>query len=142
MQLIKWNPMSNEDDEFFNLPMVRPNNTPSLDIYQDQDNVYARVALPGVDSENIKVSIENSVLTLESSTEKKSEIDEKDYYRKEIRYGSFRRNVQLPTHVQGDKAIAEYEDGILNITVPKKKEEKTKKIEVKINLPAGRQGKK
>ena len=132
MRLVKWNPMLNEEDEFFNFPMVRPNNAPSLDIYQDQDNVYAKVALAGVDPENINVSIENSILTLESSTEKKSEIDEKNYYRKEIRYGSFRRNVQLPTHVQGDKAIAEYEDGILKITIPKKQEEKTKKIEVKI----------
>ena len=132
MRLVKWNPMLNEEDEFFNFPMVRPNNAPSLDIYQDQDNVYAKVALPGVDPENINISIENSILTLESSTEKKSEIDEKNYYRKEIRYGSFRRNVQLPTYVQGDKAIAEYEDGILKITVPKKQEEKTKKIEVKI----------
>jgi HSP20 family protein len=132
MRLVKWNPTLKGEDEFFNFPMVRPNNAPSLDIYQDQDNVYARVALPGVDSENIKVSIENSVLTLESSHEKKSEIDEKNYYRKEIRYGSFRRNVQLPAHVQGEKAIAEYENGILNIRVPKKKEEKTKKIEVKV----------
>ena len=132
MRLVKWNPTINEEDEFFNFPMVRPNNAPSLDIYQDKDNVYAKVALPGVDPENIKVSIENSILTLESSHEKKSEIDEKNYYRKEIRYGSFRRNVQLPAHVQGDKADAEYDSGILKITVPKKKEEKTKKIEVKI----------
>ena len=132
MRLIKWSPMFNEEDDFFNFPMVRPSNTPSLDIYQDKDNVYAKVALPGVDPENINLSIENDILTLESSTEKKSEIDEKDYYRKEIRYGSFRRNVQLPTHVQGDKADAEYEKGILNITIPKREEVKTKKIEVKV----------
>ena len=125
--------MFDEEDEFFNFPMVRPSNVPSLDIYQDKDNVYARVALPGVDPGKINVSIENSILTLESSTEKKSEIDEKNYYRKEIRYGSFRRNVQLPTQVDGDKANAEYEDGILNITIPKKEEVKTKKIEVKIH---------
>ena len=113
--------------------MVRPNNAPSLDIYQDENNVYAKVALPGVDPENINVSIENDVLILESSTEKKSEIDEKNYYRKEIRYGSFRRNVQLPVHVESEKADAEYEKGILKITIPKKEEVKTKKIEVKIH---------
>ncbi len=132
MQLVKWNPIFDEEDDFFNFPMLRPVNTPSLDIYQDQDNVYAKVALPGVEPENINVSIENDILTLESSTEKKSEIDEKNYYRKEIRYGSFRRNVQLPSHVQGDKAEAEYENGILKISIPKRKEEKTKKIEVKV----------
>jgi len=132
MQLIKWSPMFDEEDDFFNFPMVRSVNTPSLDIYQDEDNVYAKVALPGVDPENINISIENDILILESSMEKKSEVDEKNYYRKEIRYGSFRRNVQLPTHVQGDKAEAEYEKGILNITIPKREEVKTKKIEVKV----------
>ena len=132
MRLIKWSPMFNEEDDFFNFPMLRSVNTPSLDIYQDEDNVYAKVALPGVDPENINVSIENDILTLESSTEKKSEIDEKNYYRKEIRYGSFRRNVQLPSHVQGDKAEAEYEKGILNITIPKREEVKAKKIAVKV----------
>lgn len=133
MRLIKWNPMFNEEDEFFNFPMVRTNNAPSLDIYQDKDNIYAQVALPGVDPEKINISIENNVLTLESSVEKKSEIDEKNYYRKEIRYGSFHRSVQLPTQVDGDKAEAEYEKGILTISIPKKEEVKSKKIEVKIH---------
>ena len=133
MRLIKWNPMFNEEDEFFNFPMVRPVSGPSLDIYQDKDNVYAKVALPGIDPEKINISIENDILTLESSIEKKSEIDEKNYYRKEIRYGSFHRSVQLPVHVNGDKANAEYENGILNIIIPKKEEAKPKKIAVKIH---------
>jgi len=77
MRLIKWNPMFNEEDEFFNFPMVRTNNAPSLDIYQDKDNIYAQVALPGVDPEKINISIENNVLTLESSVEKKSEMMKK-----------------------------------------------------------------
>lgn len=132
MRLIKWSPMFNEEDEFFNFPMVSPNNAPSLDIYQDKDNVYAKVALPGVDPEKISVSIENDILILESSIKKKSEIDEKNYYRKEIRYGSFHRSVQLPTHVDGNKASAEYEKGILTISIPKKEEAKSKKIKVKV----------
>ncbi len=132
MQLIKWSPMFDEEDDFFNFPMIRPTNVPSLDIYQDKDNVYAKVALPGIDPEKINISIENNILTLESSVEKKSEIDEKNYYRKEIRYGSFRRNVQLPTQVEGDKAEAEYEKGILTISIPKKEEVKSKKIAVKV----------
>jgi len=82
MQLIKWSPMFDEEDDFFNFPMIRPTNVPSLDIYQDKDNVYAKVALPGIDPEKIIISIENNILTLESSVEKKSEIDEKNYYRK------------------------------------------------------------
>jgi HSP20 family protein len=132
MRLIKWSPIMDEEDDFFNFPMLRPGNAPSLDIYQDKDNVYAKVALPGVDPKEIDVAVENDILSLGSSVEKKSEVDEKDYYRKEIRYGSFHRSVQLPTHVDGDKAEAEYADGILKITIPKKDEVKPKKIAVKV----------
>ena len=132
MRLIKWSPIFDEDEDFFNFPIIRQTNVPSLDIYQDKDNIYAKVALPGVDPEKINISIENDILTVEGSSEKKSEIDEKNYYKKEIRYGSFHRSVQLQTHVNGDKAKAEFENGILNIIVPKKEETKSKKIAVKI----------
>lgn len=124
--------MFDEDEDLFNFPAIRQANLPSLDIYQDKDNVYAKVALPGVDPEKVDITIENDILSVRGSSEKKSEIDEKNYYRKEIRFGSFHRSVQLPTHVNGDKAKAEFENGILKIQIPKKEEVKPKKIAIQV----------
>lgn len=124
--------MFDENEDFMNFPALRQVNLPSLDIYQDKDNVYAKVALPGVDPQKVDITVENNILTVTGSSEKKSEIDEKNYYRKEIRFGSFHRSVQLPTHVNGDKAKAEFENGILKIQIPKKEQIKSKKIAIQI----------
>lgn len=105
---------------------------PAVDIYQDKDNVYVESLLAGVDPKDIDISIENDVLTMQGDMEKKTEVDEKNYYRKEVRRGSFYRSVSLPTHVLGDKADANYENGILKITVPKAPEAKPKTIKVNV----------
>lgn len=132
MQLIKWGPIFDEDEDLFNFPALHHANLPSLDIYQDKDNVYAKIALPGVDPEKVDITVENDILTIKGSSEKKSEIDEKNYYRKEIRFGSFHRSVQLPTSVNGDKAKADFENGILKIEIPKKEEVKPKRIAIQV----------
>ena len=81
---------------------------------------------------NGNVSITDNVLTVQGKTERKSEVDEKDFYRKEMRYGSFYRTIPLPVAVLGDKAEAKSENGVLKITVPKASEEKNKAIKVKV----------
>jgi HSP20 family protein len=106
---------------------------PAMDVYQDKDNVYVETALAGVDPEKVEISIENDVLTIKGSTEKKSEVEDKAYYRKEVQAGAFYRSVGLPTHVVGDKAAAEYREGLLKITIPKAEEVKPKTIKVKVD---------
>ena len=105
---------------------------PAIDVYQTKDAVVVETALAGVDPENVKISIENDVLTMEGSMEKKSEVDEKEYYRKEVRTGHFHRAIAMPVSVQGDKAKADFEDGILKISVPKAEQIKPKTIKVNI----------
>ena len=105
--------------------------TPALDLYPTKDSVVVEMPLSGIDPDKVNVNIENNVLTVSGSTEKKSEVDEKDYYRKEVRQGSFYRSTSLPTRVSGDKALASYENGILRITVPKASEAKPTSIKVK-----------
>jgi HSP20 family protein len=78
----------------------------------------------------VDISIENNVLCLKGESEKKSEIDEKNYYRKEIRRGSFYRSVSLPTKVDGDNAKAVNDGGILKISIPKAPEVKPKTIKI------------
>ena len=136
MTLIKWTPMWDPFEDMDRMmPSLRQVSgfVPSLDIYQDKDNVIIEAPLASVNPEDVKISIENDVLTIQGDSETKSEVDEKDYYRKEVKYGSFHRSVALPVTVKGDKAKAEYDDGILKITIPKeeKVKPKTVKIEVK-----------
>lgn len=138
MSLIKWAPFFPEFDDMEKtmgdmLPAVRGNQfgfTPAIDMYEDKDNVIVETQLGGIDPEKVDIAIENNVLTIKGESEKKSEVEDKNYYRKEIRCGSFYRSIPLPTKVDGDKASAVNEDGILKITVPKAPEVKPKTIKI------------
>lgn len=141
MSLIKWNPYNDpfnfdDIDKVFNdmLPAVRGKQfgfTPAVDMYEEKDNIIVETQLAGIDPEKIDISIENDVLCLKGEAEKKSEIDEKNYYRKEIRRGTFYRSIPLPTKVDGDNASAVNEDGVLKISIPKAAEVKPKSIKIK-----------
>jgi len=138
MSIIKWTPFLSEFDDMDKmmesmLPAVRGNQfgfTPAVDMYEDKDNIVIETQLGGIDPEKVDVSIENNVLTIKGESEKKSEIDDKNYYRKEIRRGSFYRSIPLPTKVDGEAASAINEDGVLKITVPKASEVKPKTIKI------------
>ncbi len=103
---------------------------PAVDMYEDKDSVIVETQLAGIDPEKVDISIENDVLTIKGESEKKSEVEDKNYYRKEIRRGSFFRSIPLPTHVVGDKASAVAEKGVLKISIPKAEETKPKKIKI------------
>ncbi len=136
MPIVRWSPFwpQNMDlDRFFDDGFANVSGfVPALDVYQTNDDVVVETQLPGVDPANVNVSIENDVLTVEGSFEKKSEVDEKNYYRKEIRSGSFHRSVALPAAVNGDKAKATYDKGVLKITVPKEERAKPKTVKVEV----------
>lgn len=140
MSLIKWSPFLG--DNYFDdmdkmisefMPATRNNNgfMPAVDMYEDKDNVIIETQLAGIDPEKIDISIENDVLCIKGEGEKKTEVEEKNYYRKEIRRGSFYRSIPLPARVLGDKASAIAEEGILKISVPKAPEAKPKSIKIK-----------
>lgn len=144
MSLIKWNPFINDGfafddmDNVFGemLPAIRSQQsgfTPALDMYEDQKNIVVETQLAGIDPEKVNISIENDILCIRGESEKKSEVEEKNYYRKEIRRGSFYRSIPLPTRVIGDKATAITEEGILKIIIPKADEVKAKTIKIQTN---------
>ena len=125
--------MSDFDKFFDDMPAVPGHQhafTPALDIYQDKDNVIVETPLAGVDPEKVDISIEDGILKIEGKAEHKTEVDEKNYYRKEVRSGSFFRSVALPAHVRGDDAKADFNKGMLKISIPKIEEVKPKKIKV------------
>jgi HSP20 family protein len=135
MNLIRWTPSFDPFEEFDRslTSMQMQSFAPAMDVYQTKDAVMVEAPLAGIDPNDVEISIENDVLTIKGKSEKKTEVDDKDYYRKEIRRGSFYRSVQLPTHVISDKASANYENGILKIEIPKAEEVKPKTIKIGVN---------
>lgn len=130
--LMQWSPMR-DMDKFFEEDLWSGNDfAPAIDVYQDKDNVIVEAPLAGVDPEKVDISVENDVLTISGRTEEKKEVKREDYYRKEVREGSFSRSVILPMSVKADLAEAHSEKGMLKIVIPKADEVKPKKIAVKI----------
>ena len=103
---------------------------PSVDIYENKDQIVLEAELPGMKQEDFDLSIENNVITLrgERRFEKTDETD--NYHRVERSYGSFTRSFTLPPTVSGEGAKAEYNNGVLRVTLPKREEAKSRKIEV------------
>jgi HSP20 family protein len=105
--------------------------SPALDLYQNNDNVIARVELPGMRKEDIEISLHDGMLTING--ERKSETPEGDKAERTERYvGKFRRSISVPTLVNANKVTANYRDGILTITLPKAEEAKPKQIKVDV----------
>ena len=110
--------------------------SPIVDISETKDDIVIKAEVPGLKKEDIKISLQDNILSLKGEKkQEKEEKEEKDtnYYRMERCYGSFTRSFNLPTTVQADKIKASYKDGILNITLPKAEEVKPKSIPIEIN---------
>src|SRR6266849_4240309 len=103
---------------------------PSVDIYENKDQIVLEAELPGMNREDFDLTIENNVITLrgERRFEKKDDAD--NYHRVERAYGSFTRSFTLPQTVSGDGATAEYRNGVLRVRLPKREETKARRIEI------------
>jgi len=119
-------PRSFEDEGF-----ARGAWNPSVDIYENKDQIVLEAELPGMKREDFDLTVENSVITLrgERKFEKKEEND--NYHRVERAYGSFARSFILPQTVSGENASAEFKNGVLRVTIPKREEVKARRIEIK-----------
>lgn len=128
-----WTPVTRMMEEFFN--QARQGEMmawgPNVDIIENQDNFEIHAELPGVKQEDVKITLENNVLTL--SGEKKQELkeDQKDNYcRIERSYGRFERSFSLPNTVKADGVKATFEDGVLKIHLPKAETAKSRMITI------------
>ena len=104
-----------------------------FDVSEDDQKIQIKGDLPGMDKDDVDISVENGVLTIKGEKREEKEEKEKDYYLSERQYGSFRRSFRLPESVDEDKIAANFKKGVLDITLPKKAEakRKAKKISVK-----------
>jgi len=104
---------------------------PSVDIAETDGNITVKAELPGMDAKDIDIDVTGDVLTLRGEKKTEEEKKEDRYYCRERHYGSFQRSFRLPAGVQSDKVDAEFKNGILSINIPKSKEGKQKKIDIK-----------
>jgi HSP20 family protein len=103
-----------------------------LDVVQQGDNIIVKASVPGVNPEDIDVSIENDVLIIRGQTKEEREHQEGNYLMRERRSGSFYRALRLPDTVDTDQAQPHYEHGVLTITVPKAESKKAKQLKVSV----------
>ncbi|HEY7547503.1 MAG TPA: Hsp20/alpha crystallin family protein [Blastocatellia bacterium] len=106
--------------------------TPSCDIYEANGEIIVKAELPGLKKEDVKVMIENNVLTIRGERKFEEEVKREDYYRIERSYGEFLRVFTLPVGIDPKKINAEFKDGMLKIVIPKVEEAKPKAIDIKV----------
>ncbi len=104
---------------------------PSVDLYQTDDDVIVKATLPGVKPEDINISVTGDVLNIRGEVKEEQVKEGASYHLRERRFGPFSRSLPLPTGVVADKAKAEFENGVLTLTLPKAEEVKPKTITVK-----------
>ena len=103
----------------------------AIDMYQTDNDVVVKAALPGIKADEVQINITGDILTIKGETKHEEEKKEKAWHMREHRWGAFERSVMLPTTVNADKANADFENGILTVTLPKSEEVKPKTITVK-----------
>jgi HSP20 family protein len=102
----------------------------AVDMYETDDSVIIKTAIPGVNAEDIEVSVTGDTLTIKAETKEEAEVQRDSYLRRERRFGSCCRSVTLPGGLETENAEADYTDGVLTLTFPKAEEVKPKSIKV------------
>jgi HSP20 family protein len=144
--LVRWDPvrdmMSLREamDRLFEESFVHPRGmlapvegaaTLALDVFESDDDVTVRASIPGVNPDDIDISVTGDVLTIKGETSEEREEKQGNYHLRERRYGAFQRSVNLPAPVNTDKAEAEFKNGVLTLTLPKVEEVKPKSIKIR-----------
>jgi len=102
-----------------------------IDMYQTANEVVVKAALPGIKPEEVDITITGDTLTIKGETKSKEKIEREDYLYRENRYGTCSRSVTLPSRLNTDKTEADFDNGILTLTIPRSEEAKPKQIKVK-----------
>jgi HSP20 family protein len=103
---------------------------PRVDVVENKENFVVRAELPGMKKDEVKLTLENNVLTLSGEKRHEEKRDEDNYHLQETRYGKFERSFRLTDNVDRSNIAADYKDGVLTITLPKTKESQSKQIAI------------
>lgn len=106
--------------------------SPSVDIYETDENIVLKAELPGVDKKEVSVEVKDSILVLKGERKREKEVKEENYHRVERSFGTFMRSFSLPVSVKQDQVKAKFKDGVLEVTLPKSEEVKPKQVKVEV----------
>lgn len=143
-RLVRWDPFSEFHglrramDRLFDdfTPVTEWKGEPSeltfpVDVSETDADVIVKATLPGVKPEDVEITVSDGTLTVRGESRHEETTEEKNYHRREIRYGAFSRSLPLPAHVDQEQAEAEFTDGILQVRLPKTAEARPRSIKVK-----------
>ena len=105
--------------------------TPSVDVSENENELTFRAELPGVELQDIEVSLDNNVLLIKGERRFEKETEKENYHRVERMYGKFSRSFSLPTFIDDSKVTANFKNGVLRVVLPKKEHSKSRGIEVR-----------
>lgn len=106
---------------------------PAVDIYETDQAIELKADLPEIEPKDVDVRVEDNMLYLKGERKFEKDLKEENYHRIERSYGSFARSFALPQGIATDKITADYKNGVLKVTLPKREESKPKQIQVKVN---------
>jgi HSP20 family protein len=144
MSLIRWEPfraLQRREDafeelfrDFFRRPVFEEGPmVPAADVAESDGEVTVEMEIPGVEKDQIQLSVSDDMLTVRGEMRKETKEKKKNYYREEIRSGAFLRTVALPVEVDAAKASAQLKNGMLKITLPKSKQPKAHEVKVAVS---------
>lgn len=139
-KVIRWTPMNpvnlmNEFDRLFERPYTRTASewNIALDVAETEDNYVVEATIPGINVDDIEITLEDGVLMLKGEISRNEEVEGTKYHLRERRFGSFSRSIRFPLAVNGDAVEASYTNGILSLNVPKAEIVKPKRITINAN---------
>jgi HSP20 family protein len=109
---------------------------PAVDIYETQDELVVKADLPDVNPQDLDIRVENNILTIRGERKFENKVNEENYLRVERAYGAFSRSFSLANSVKSDAIKADYHDGVLTLSIPKREEAKPKQIKVNVETHA------
>ena len=112
------------------IPTMEMGWAPAIDVFEKEDKFVVKAELPGMKEEDINISVVGNTLTIKGERKAEGEVEEDNYYYCERSYGSFSRSIDVPPNVDAKKIEANYEDGVLEVSLPKTPQVKPKKISV------------
>jgi HSP20 family protein len=110
--------------------------TPAVDIYETEHELVVKADLPEVDPKDLDIRVENNILTIRGERKFENKVNEDNYLRVERSYGSFARSFTLANTVNAEAIKADYQNGVLSLSIPKREEAKPKQIKVNVGAPA------
>ena len=109
---------------------------PAVDIYETEHELVVKADLPDIDPQDLDIRVENNILTIRGERKFEKTVNEDNYLRVERAYGTFSRSFTLANSVNADAIKAQYQNGVLTLTIPKREEAKPKQIKVNVGTPA------